>query len=189
MLPKTTSTLCFPLLTLECKKAERAAKIRLWHVLTLKTHSFLLLSLSFLTVAATYWPIAVISCHSTYTLFHLPNFLLNLCFHSVSFLSPASHDHTTHTHTRIYIYRAVQPTFPVWWATSTTRNVVGESSLTMRSLCFCASAVEKPTAPRLAETIMCAPNTPRLLQPPWQPRPTTTRTISLTPTTTPAKRG
>lgn len=96
----------------------------------------------------------------------------------------------THTHTHVHKYRAVQPTFPVWWATSITSSVVEESVLTMRSLCFCASTVEKATAPRLAETTMYAPNTPRPSPPQWQPQPPPTSWIvSLTPTTTLARRG
>lgn len=101
--------------------------------------------------------------------------------------------HWSHTITQTLwvacVYRAVQPTSPVWWVTSTTRSVAEENYLMMRSLCFCASTVEKPTDPRLEETTMYALNTPRSLPPLWQPPPPPTRTTSLTPTTTLAKRG
>lgn len=133
------------------------------------------------------------TCPNTIPLNPKPRFTGSIsCLKSVFILSHFCHRPCTITQTlcvqNTHMYRAVQPTFPVWWDTSTTKNVVEESSLTMRSLCFCVSTVEKPTAPRLAETTMCEPNTPRPSTTPWQP-PTAAGTTPLTPTTTPAKRG
>lgn len=69
MLPKTTSTLCFPLLTLECKRQREEEKelqkidSPLWHVLTLKNEQFPPVVSVFLPVTAKYWPTAVILFH------------------------------------------------------------------------------------------------------------------------------
>lgn len=115
----------------------------------------------------------LISCHCCHTI--LQTFCAQTCIHAYTYM---------------YIHRVVQPTFPVWWATSITSSVVEESFLTMRGLCFCASTVGRATAPRQAETTTYALSTRRPSPPSRQRQmPITTRTTSLTPTTIQARKG